>query len=72
MNSLKPFSPLADALRRSHQREITDDELAEARRRLDQILDVLGAIEERRRAANLLDTDAPATDNSLLAEETYH
>lgn len=66
------FGPLADALRCSHQREITDDELAEARRRLDQILDVLSAIEERRRTANLLDTDAPAADNDRLAEETYH
>ncbi len=66
------FGLLADALRCSHQREITNDELAEARRRLDQILDVLSAIDERRRISNPLDTDAPQSDNDRLAEETYH
>lgn len=67
-------SLLADALRESHEREITDSELDEARRRLDQIIDVLSAIEERRREneTKALDTGAPPSDNARLAKRTYH
>ncbi len=66
--------PLADALRQSHGREITDGELDEARRRLDQILEVLSAIEERRRAgdAKSLDLAEPPSDNGGLGKRTYH
>ena len=66
------YGPLADALRKSHDREITEGELDEARRRLDQILEVLSAIEERRCTTNLLDTETPQADNGRLAEEPYH
>lgn len=74
MNSRRTITlgPLADALCRSHGREITEGELDEARRRLDQILDVLAAVEERKRTANPLDTGAPQADNGRLAEEPYH
>jgi len=65
---------LEDALRTSHGREITEGELDEARRRLDQIIEVLSAIEERRRSdgAKSLDLGKSPSDNAGLGKRTYH